>query len=128
MTAYLILAGVLCVIYLKWWPGSHRIKNCPRPFIVIPVLAVALVGFPEYGFYKFMMFLNRATISIDCPLAPPINVMPAEGVLYELQLSNYPGDPEKKRAWQNFSRSRIGNATHRSRAIYIQMSGHKSWA
>jgi hypothetical protein len=89
MTAYFIAAIALCIIYWKAF-GWDRIKNCPRPFINVPILAVFLVGIPLYGFHQFMTFLTRVTISSDCNLSPNTLVMPSSGVIYAVLLPLQP--------------------------------------
>ena len=93
MTAHLIAAIVLCIIYLKWI-GWTRIKNCPRPFINVPILAVCLFGLPLYGLHQFMTFLTKVSISIDCTASSSTTVMPADGVLYEVSLAKYTGNAD----------------------------------
>lgn len=90
MTAILLAIVFLCFIYLKWWPGHTAIKHCPRPFIILPILAVLFVGIPIYGFRQFMVFLDKVPISCDCdPVAPTI-ILPTDGVINWLQLNEIP--------------------------------------
>ena len=91
MTADLILAIILCFIYLKWFPGWARIKNLPRTLTTVPILAILFVGLPVIPFHYFMVFLVRVPITSDCHLSPNTVAMPSSGVLYALLL---PINPE----------------------------------
>ena len=90
MITYLIAASVMVFIYLRWWPGWEVIKNCPRPFIIVPTLAIALVGVPVYGFHQFMMFLTKVPIAIECDHSPHTIVVPADGHIPLLSLNAIP--------------------------------------
>ena len=91
MMADLIVAIILCVIYLKWFPGWARIKNFPRTLIVVPILALFCVGLPVIGFHRFMVFLTSVPITSDCQLSPDTVAMPSGAVLYTLWLPPNPG-------------------------------------
>ena len=86
MTADVIAAIILCIVYLKWLPGRARIKNCPRPFIIVPILTVVFVVMPTYGFHQFMVFLKNVPMSCDCDSVMSLIDMPADRVINWAQL------------------------------------------
>ena len=93
MITTLIATGILLFIYLKFWPKWQKIKICPRPFLIVPLVTVVVVGIPIYGFHQFMAFLSRVPISCDCdPRASPFLIMPTEGVIYQLLLFPLPAE------------------------------------
>jgi hypothetical protein len=63
---------------MKWWPG---------PLLIVPIL---IIGILVYGFNKFMVFLTKVPISIDCHPSSSTIVMPADGLIYELLLFPLP--------------------------------------
>jgi len=83
---------ILCFFYLKWWPGWKAIRDCPRPFIIVPIVATVAVSVPIYAFSQFMDFLNKVPISIECHRAPGAIVMPPGGVIYQLSLWALPAE------------------------------------
>ena len=90
MIATLIAMGVLTFVYLTWWPGWETIKRCPRPFIIVPVLACIAIGIPVYGFRHFMSSVTMVPLSIECYHAPQSMIVPPEGKISILYLNAIP--------------------------------------
>jgi len=88
----LVAIIILSFVYLKLWPGWKTIRDCPRPFIIVPIVATVAVGIPIYGFSQFMDFLNRVPISMECHRAPGAIVMPFSGVIYRVFLWPLPAE------------------------------------
>ena len=88
----LIVISTLLAFYLWRFPGWERIKHCPRPFIIIPILTLIFIGLPVVAVYQFMEYLNKVVISCDCENVTSPIVMPESHVINWHQLDESSGE------------------------------------